>query len=174
MKFTFCKRGYFRLGENLAIVSPRCYPRLEFLQFRLICLHTCVKVLFLCGGNFCGTRKIVKNMKFTPTWNFQHLQYTAKYFWLQLSFEMFLTFHSPLKEFSKRLKKPPGEPDSTWELVDQPNDNDSKCDCRRLKSKKVGMVVLIQCKLWKIMYTEKKKKRIFTLNVICIKDAFFV
>ncbi|KAK3085442.1 hypothetical protein FSP39_003355 [Pinctada imbricata] len=40
-----------------------------------------------------------------------------------------------LEKFSKLLKRPPAKPDSSWELVDQPNDNDSKCDCKRLKTK---------------------------------------
>lgn len=45
-----------------------------------------------------------------------------------------------LKRFSGLLVSKPDKPNGSWELVEQPNDHDSKCDCKRLKKTKVGKV----------------------------------
>lgn len=42
-----------------------------------------------------------------------------------------------LQKFSKLLKYKPKLPDSSWELVEQPTDNDAKCDCKRSTKSKV-------------------------------------
>ena len=42
------------------------------------------------------------------------------------------------QEYTKRVKSGPLPPDETWELVEQPNDHDSKCECRKNASTKVG------------------------------------
>lgn len=44
-----------------------------------------------------------------------------------------------LKRFSGLLVSKPDKPNGSWELVEQPNDQDSKCDCKRLKKTKVGI-----------------------------------
>ncbi|XP_062610199.1 protein O-glucosyltransferase 2-like, partial [Saccostrea cucullata] len=39
-------------------------------------------------------------------------------------------------KFSDLLVSRPDKPDDSWELVEQPSDNDSRCDCKRLKKVK--------------------------------------
>lgn len=39
------------------------------------------------------------------------------------------------EEYSKKLKVGPLPPDDSWELVPQPDDHDSKCECRKNKTK---------------------------------------
>ena len=41
------------------------------------------------------------------------------------------------QEYTKRVKSGPLPPDETWELVEQPSDHDSKCECRK-NTRKVG------------------------------------
>ena len=39
------------------------------------------------------------------------------------------------QEYSKRLKYGPLPPDESWELVEQPSDYDSKCQCKKQRKK---------------------------------------
>ena len=46
----------------------------------------------------------------------------------------------------------PDKPNESWELVEQPNDNDSKCDCKRLKKARVSPRILINNKVLYMAY----------------------
>ena len=39
------------------------------------------------------------------------------------------------QEYSNRLKSGPLPPDESWELVEQPSDYDSKCQCKKQRKK---------------------------------------
>ena len=68
-------------GENFIILSPRCYVLLQFSDFRLISLHTCVMVKLICvrGRDYRDKCKITKNAEFTPPKNFYVFSYFMQF-----------------------------------------------------------------------------------------------